>query len=169
MDTVEIVYYTCLNNDCPKHRNVFREGDPQHENCARERLQLEGQREPMPLWLRIAIPVAVAAAIAGGAHDPHRALQTPDVARRGRDEDLERCARASRRSRGQQRAAADRPALGATRSGFGAAAHGLGFAIFAKHATGVSLQVETAKHAVAPCRCCGAGDDFALAAINART
>lgn len=66
MDTVEIVYYTCLNNDCPKHRNVFREGDPQHENCARERLQLEGQREPMPLWLRIAIPVAVAAAIAGG-------------------------------------------------------------------------------------------------------
>jgi hypothetical protein len=66
MDTVEMVYYTCLNNNCPKHRNIFVEGDPQHEGCARERVLLEGQREPMPLWLWIAIPAAMAAAVAGG-------------------------------------------------------------------------------------------------------
>lgn len=66
MDTMEMVYYTCLNNDCPKHRNIFVEGDPQHEGCARERVLLEGQRRPVPLWLWIAIPAAMAAAIAGG-------------------------------------------------------------------------------------------------------
>ncbi len=60
MDSVEIVYYTCLNNECPKHRNVFAEGDPQHEGCARERLWLEGQRAGMPRWLWVAIPAAVA-------------------------------------------------------------------------------------------------------------
>lgn len=62
MDTVEVVYYTCLNNDCPKHRNVFMEGDPQHERCARERLWLEGQRQRAPRWLWLAIPAALAAA-----------------------------------------------------------------------------------------------------------
>lgn len=63
MDTLEIVYYTCLNDDCPKHRSVFMEGDPQHEGCAHERLWLEGQRPssraPRLLW-RI-VPVASAA------------------------------------------------------------------------------------------------------------
>jgi hypothetical protein len=67
MDSVEIVYYTCLNNECPKHRNIFTEGDPQHEGCARERLWLEGQRPAAPLWLRLAIPAAIIAAIAGAA------------------------------------------------------------------------------------------------------
>jgi hypothetical protein len=65
MDSVEVVYYTCLNNECPKHRNVFREGDPQHENCARERLWLEGQRADVPRWLWFAIPVALAMIVAG--------------------------------------------------------------------------------------------------------
>jgi hypothetical protein len=66
MDSVDVVYYTCLNNACPKHRNIFREGDPQHENCARERLYLEGQREPMPRWMWFAIPAAVAGAAVAG-------------------------------------------------------------------------------------------------------
>jgi|GEM_PF-3991934 len=54
MATAEIVYYTCLNNDCPKHRNVFIDGDPQHEGCARERLWLEGRRRGVPVWLWLA-------------------------------------------------------------------------------------------------------------------
>lgn len=67
MDTLEIVYYTCVNNECPKHRNVFAEGDPQHERCARERLWLEGQRPAarIPRWIVFAAP-AVAAALAAG-------------------------------------------------------------------------------------------------------
>ena len=68
MDTLEIVYYTCVNNECPKHRGVFTEGDPQHERCARERLRLEGQRPParVPRWILFTVP-ALAAAIAAGA------------------------------------------------------------------------------------------------------
>lgn len=54
-----IVYYTCLNNDCPKHRNIFPEGDPEHQNCARERLWLEGQRPSMPAWIWFALPAAL--------------------------------------------------------------------------------------------------------------
>lgn len=67
MDTLEIVYYTCINNDCPKHRSVFTEGDPQHERCARERLWLEGQRPAarVPRWIVFAVPVAAAAVAAG--------------------------------------------------------------------------------------------------------
>lgn len=67
MDTLEIVYYTCLNNECPKHRGIFTDGDPQHEGCARERLWLEGQRPAarVPRWILIALPVA--AALAAGA------------------------------------------------------------------------------------------------------
>lgn len=62
MDTLEIVYYTCLNNECPKHRNVFMEGDPLHERCERERLWLEGQRpvSHAARWMWIAVPVLVA-------------------------------------------------------------------------------------------------------------
>jgi hypothetical protein len=64
METVEIVYYTCLNNECEKYRNVFAEGDPQHEQCARERLFLEGERGmPVLGWL---VPVAVMLAAAAG-------------------------------------------------------------------------------------------------------
>lgn len=65
MDTTEIVYFTCLNNDCPKHRNIFIEGDPEHAQCARERLYLEGERRPAPAWLRIAVPSALAAIAVG--------------------------------------------------------------------------------------------------------
>lgn len=65
MDTLEVVYYTCLNNDCPKHRNVFMEDDPEHENCARERLWLEGQRPSVPQWVWFAAPLAFAALAAG--------------------------------------------------------------------------------------------------------
>jgi hypothetical protein len=60
MESVEVVYYTCLNNDCPKHRNIFLEGDPEHANCARERLWLEGQRPAPPRWLWFAIPAGLA-------------------------------------------------------------------------------------------------------------
>ena len=67
MDSVEIVYYTCLNNECPKYRNIFAEGDLQHERCARERLWLEGERRPIPRWMWFAIPSALAAAAAGAA------------------------------------------------------------------------------------------------------
>lgn len=62
MDTLEVVYYTCLNNDCPKHRNIFLEGDPEHERCARERLWLQGQRRGMPRWLLFVLPALLAAA-----------------------------------------------------------------------------------------------------------
>lgn len=73
MDTVEVVYYTCLNNDCPKHRNVFMEGDSQHERCARERLWLQGQRPPRR-WLWFALPAA-GVALALGAIVVRRMLQ----------------------------------------------------------------------------------------------
>src|SRR5690349_19387376 len=66
MDSIEVAYYTCLNNECPKHRNIFREGDPLHANCDRERLWLEGQRRPMPVWAWIAIPAAIALAAGAG-------------------------------------------------------------------------------------------------------
>lgn len=61
---METVYYTCLNNACEKHRNVFVEGDPDHAGCERRRLYLEGQEE------RRTIPwgfVAAAAVLALGA------------------------------------------------------------------------------------------------------
>jgi hypothetical protein len=67
MDTLDVVYYACLNNDCPKHRNVFVEGDPEHRNCARKRLWLEGQRQGMPRWVWFAIPAALAMASAAVA------------------------------------------------------------------------------------------------------
>jgi hypothetical protein len=60
---MQIAYYTCLNNRCPKHRNVFVEGDPQHLDCGRKRVWLEGQRpDPRP-WVWIA-PAAVLAIVA---------------------------------------------------------------------------------------------------------
>ena len=58
----EAIYYTCLNNHCPKHRNIFAEGDPEHANCDRERLYLEGQRRPMPtaaIFAAVAVGIAV--------------------------------------------------------------------------------------------------------------
>lgn len=64
METVEIVYFTCLNNECEKYRNVFAEGDPQHANCARERLYLEGENRSTPMWVWIAAPVLMFAAAA---------------------------------------------------------------------------------------------------------
>jgi hypothetical protein len=62
MDTVEIVYYTCMNDECDKYRNVFAEGDPLHANCARERLWLQGEQRGMPMWAWLAAPIALAAA-----------------------------------------------------------------------------------------------------------
>lgn len=60
MDTLEVVYYTCLNNECPKHRNIFLEGDPEHAQCARERVWLRGQRRGAPRWVWFAVPAALA-------------------------------------------------------------------------------------------------------------
>lgn len=65
METVEVVYYVCRNNECPKHRNIFLEGDPQHDGCERERMLLEGQRAPMPRWVWFAIPAAIALGVGG--------------------------------------------------------------------------------------------------------
>ena len=64
MDTLEIVYYKCVNDDCEKYRNIFAEGDPLHENCARERLWLEDEQRPTPVWAWFAAPVALAIAAA---------------------------------------------------------------------------------------------------------
>ncbi len=58
---MEIAYYTCLNNDCQRHRNIFVEGDPQHADCASERLYLEGQEKPgLPAWVWLGVPAALA-------------------------------------------------------------------------------------------------------------
>lgn len=62
---MEETFYVCLNNDCPKHRGVFVEGDPEHANCSRERLYLEGQRPSPPAWLAVAVPLAGLFAMAG--------------------------------------------------------------------------------------------------------
>ena len=58
---MEVVYYTCLNNDCERHRNVFVDGDPLHENCERRRLYLEGQEKApgMPAWAWLALPAVL--------------------------------------------------------------------------------------------------------------
>lgn len=65
MDTMEIVYFTCLNKDCERYRNIFSEGDPQHDDCARERLWLEGQRPSVPMWAWAVMPVALMLAAGG--------------------------------------------------------------------------------------------------------
>lgn len=58
---MESVYYTCLNNDCEKHRNVFVDGDPDHATCERRRLYLEGQEQParVPMWALVAVPAVI--------------------------------------------------------------------------------------------------------------
>lgn len=66
METLHVAYYTCLNNDCPKHRNVFTEGDQQHTHCERERLWLEGQQRPPSMRLLLILAVAGAAALVAG-------------------------------------------------------------------------------------------------------
>ncbi|MFN2449678.1 MAG: hypothetical protein ABR508_07790 [Candidatus Baltobacteraceae bacterium] len=62
---MEVVYYTCLNNKCEHHRNVFVEGDPEHADCARERLYLQGQEQPagLPSWIWFALPAAAGAGL----------------------------------------------------------------------------------------------------------
>lgn len=52
-------YYTCLNGHCPKHRNIFVDGDSQHANCARERLRF-GDEPRSRKWLWFAAPAALA-------------------------------------------------------------------------------------------------------------
>jgi hypothetical protein len=67
METVEIVYFTCLNRDCEKYRNIFAEGDPLHENCERERLFLEGEQRGVPMWAWVAVPAVILMAVAAMA------------------------------------------------------------------------------------------------------
>lgn len=55
---METTYYTCLNQHCPKHRNIFLEGDPQHENCRRARLHFQEERR-VPVWVWAAVPAAL--------------------------------------------------------------------------------------------------------------
>lgn len=52
------IYYTCLNGHCPKHRNIFTDGDPQHVDCARKRLHFSEERRPVH-WLWFAAPIAL--------------------------------------------------------------------------------------------------------------
>jgi hypothetical protein len=65
METVEMVYFTCLNKDCEKYRNVFTEGDPLHQNCARERLFQEEEQRGVPMWAWVAIPAVIFMVAAG--------------------------------------------------------------------------------------------------------
>ncbi len=58
-----IVYYTCLNNRCPKHRGIFVDGDPEHADCERTRLYLEGE-SPWPRRVSIFVPALLALAAA---------------------------------------------------------------------------------------------------------
>jgi hypothetical protein len=58
---METTYYTCLNQHCAKHRNVFLDGDPEHEHCKRTVLRFD-EESKRPGWLRVAIPVALAVA-----------------------------------------------------------------------------------------------------------
>lgn len=58
---METTYYTCLNQHCAKHRNVFLDGDAEHEHCKRTVLRLD-EESKRPGWLRVAIPVALAVA-----------------------------------------------------------------------------------------------------------
>ena len=62
----DTVYFTCLNNDCEKHRSIFVEGDPLHAHCEREELELAGQKKArkMPAWLMIAVPAVAAVTVA---------------------------------------------------------------------------------------------------------
>ena len=62
---METTYYTCLNQHCVKHRNVFLEGDAEHENCERTVLRFD-EESKRPGWLRWAVPAAavVAAVVA---------------------------------------------------------------------------------------------------------
>ena len=57
---METTYFICRNPHCEKHRNIFVEGDPLHQNCERERLHFAGERR-VPIWAYAAIPVAIAA------------------------------------------------------------------------------------------------------------
>ena len=63
---MEVEYYTCLNESCARYRGVFIEGDPEHLNCERTSLSLEGERQPKG-WMAVAAPVAIAAGIAAAA------------------------------------------------------------------------------------------------------
>ena len=53
------VYYTCLNQHCPKHRNIFLDGDLEHAECQRTVFQLEDHRKP-PGWRRYVLPSLMA-------------------------------------------------------------------------------------------------------------
>jgi hypothetical protein len=58
---METTYYTCLNQHCAKHRNVFLDGDSEHEHCARTMLRF-GEESKRPGWLRWAVPAAAVVA-----------------------------------------------------------------------------------------------------------
>lgn len=60
---MEVAYFVCLNNDCVKHRNIFVEGDPQHADCKRSRLYLQGESADRS-WLGFALPAVLAMAAA---------------------------------------------------------------------------------------------------------
>jgi hypothetical protein len=66
---METTYYTCLNQHCVRHRNIFLDGDPEHEHCKRTVFRLEDHAKKPWSWMRIAIPVvtAVGALVAIGA------------------------------------------------------------------------------------------------------
>lgn len=61
MAPMEATYYTCLNQHCPKHRNIFVEGDAVHEHCERSVLRFD-EESKRPVWMRLAVPAVVAIA-----------------------------------------------------------------------------------------------------------
>ncbi|HEX5274408.1 MAG TPA: hypothetical protein VFW34_03965 [Candidatus Rubrimentiphilum sp.] len=58
---METTYYTCLNQHCAKHRNVFLDGDSEHERCERTVLRFD-EESKRPGWLRWAVPAAAVVA-----------------------------------------------------------------------------------------------------------
>lgn len=75
---MEVVYYTCLNKDCYRYRGVFVEGDPQHERCDRAPLELEGTERKASRWMRLAVPVALAAGVVAVATMVVRRMSSSD-------------------------------------------------------------------------------------------
>lgn len=59
MGRMNATYYTCLNQHCVKHRNIFLDGDSAHEGCERAVFRLEDHAKPHG-WRRFVVPALMA-------------------------------------------------------------------------------------------------------------